>query len=432
MSSRAGNRRTGWFVPAGPGSRVTRLELLYDLVFVYAFVNLANTLSHRVTAGTLLAGGVVLALLWYCWSSFALLGNAVRADQGLIPVAGAAIMVLAFVLALTIPEAFVDRSGGLPGPVAFAVCYLAVRLITTGAYWLVPGATGRPARQIWALSAPGLAATALILAAALLPHAVARPGGAAWLRLGLWLAAVLVEYAAGFALPYARLAVTSAGHWAERHGQIVLIALGESVLSLGVGAGLGEGLTLTWPVVGTAALGVVLIALLWWSYFDTLASSVEQAMHGTRGQERITLGRDAYTYLHLPLIAGVIGTALGLKLIVGAAAAPDRSQPHTVEVAVLYVGVALYILSVAAVVFRTFRTIRYASIGTAALLAALAVPASRLPAVAALALLTAIGLSLTLVHRFVGAAARTRVREAALHEQEAVEAATNRWRGTHL
>ncbi len=428
----AGSLRFRLFVPSAPGSRVTRLELFHDLVFVFAFINLATTLSHRVTAGTLLAGALVLALLWRSWSSFANLGNAVRADHGAVPMIGVITMIFAFVLALSIPEAFLDRPGGLPGPAVFAACYLGVRVITTITYWLVPGTAARISWRIWAFLGPGLVTAALIMAAGLVPQTVADGQHATRIRLALWLAALLIEYVAGFTLPYAGLTVISAGHWAERHAQVVLIALGESLVSLGVGAGRSPQVVLTWRVVVTAGLGVVLVAMLWWLYFDTLAGSVEQAVHGIRDARRVPLVRDVYTYLHLPLIGGVIGTGLGLRLLIGVEAAAGRSQPYTVEVAVPYAGVALYLLSTAAIAWRTFGQFRYASIGTAALLAGLAGPVAGLPVLGALGLLTGICVCLTLVYRFGGTADRTRVRESALHEQQAVEAATNRWRRQHL
>src|SRR6516164_1249752 len=102
----------GRILPAAPGSRVSRLELFYDLVFVLAFLNVTTLVSANLSAHTLLAGLLVLALLWWCWVSFAALGNAVRTDQGVMPLIGAVTVVALFVLNLSLPEAFTNRPGG--------------------------------------------------------------------------------------------------------------------------------------------------------------------------------------------------------------------------------------------------------------------------------------------------------------------------------
>ncbi len=119
--------------------------------------------------------------------------------------------------------------------------------------------------------------------------------------------------------------VLSAGHWAERHALIVLVALGESIIALGLGP--KRGLPLTGPVAVAALLGVVIVATLWWAYFDTLAFALEQALHQARDPAaRLRLARTAYTFLHLPIVAGIILFALGLKDLLAEAASPDDAR----------------------------------------------------------------------------------------------------------
>lgn len=410
---------------------MTRLELFYDLIFVFAFLNVTDLVARELTVMSALSGLVVLALLWFCWTVFGALGNIVRTDHGVLPLFGFAIMAAVFVLALAIPQAFVDQPGNLSGPGVFAICYLTVRALTTIAFLFIFGGV-RPNRwQRVLVTVPPLLAAVLVGVATIAPR---------WLpaehtlqiRLGLWTAALVVEYAVGFALPYARWSVVSAGHWAERHALIVLIALGEAVISLGLGPGRFEDLALNLRVVVAAVLGIALIAALWWLHFDTLAPAVEQALHGTRGPLRIPLARDAFTYLYLLLIIGIVATALGLKLVLKEVAAPGIHPPRTPTVITLYGGVALYLLAGAAIGMRTFRRLRPSKLVAVVLICALIVPASQIAPLFALGVLVAVCIALALVQRFTSASARERIKRAERQEEEAMERALSDWRRQHL
>ncbi len=264
-----------------PGSRVTRLELFYDLIFVFAFLNVTGLVARDLAVSEVAAGVVVVALLWWCWTGFVTLGNVVRADHGVLPVLGFGIMAAVFVLAIAIPQAFVDQPDDLPGPLVFATSYLIVRALTTAGFLFVLTRAGHTAVQLAAVTVPPL------LAAVLIGLSVAAPR---WVsadvvlpaRLVLWTAALLVEYAVGLVLPYAHWSLPSAGHWAERHGLIVLVALGEVVISLGIGPGRFDLLALTTRVIAASVLGVALVAAMWWLHFDSLAAGVEQILHGVR------------------------------------------------------------------------------------------------------------------------------------------------------
>ncbi|MEV0732530.1 low temperature requirement protein A [Polymorphospora sp. NPDC050346] len=410
---------------------MTRLELFYDLIFVFAFLNVTGLVSRNLDPFGLLAGAVVLALLWWCWTGFVALGNAVRADHGILPLIGFATMAAVFVLALSMPQAFVDRPDDLSGPAVFAACYLAVRALTVGSLWYVFSATDQPRRRLWLLTLPAVVAAGLIGLAAFTPLWLDDDQLAARVRLGLWLTALAVEYGAGILLPYTQWSVVSAGHFAERHGLIVLIALGESVLGLGIGPGRFAELTLTVPVIIAGVLGIGLISALWWLQFDTLALGIEQALHGTRDRVRIPLARDVYTYLHLAIIIGIMFTALGLKVVLEVVAAPGNHRSSG-AVGTLYGGVVLFLLAGVAATLRTFRRVRRSTLVAVALIAGLAVAAVRMPVLVALGLLVAACVALALVQRLTGVTERTRIRELALHEEEASEAEISRWRGGHL
>ncbi|WFE67002.1 low temperature requirement protein A [Micromonospora sp. WMMD714] len=423
--------------PGAPGSRTTRLELFYDLVFVFAFFNVTALTSQQPTGSNLLRCLLVLGLLWWCWTGFAGLGNAVRADQGWLPVVGFLTGTATFLLALSMPGAFVDEPGGLNGPLVFAGCYFLVRASQLAVFGVL--ARGDPTRwrQWIRLALLPVAATGLLVVSASLPGRIAGDGAATALQLTLWAAALLLEYVVGVRVGGTYWTVLSAGHWAERHALMVLIALGESIIALGVGPKFVTGLPLTWPVVIAAVLGIAVASVLWWAYFDTLALALEQALHRSRDPaSRARLARDVYTYLHLPIVAGVIFFALGLKDLLVEVADPDT--PRWGEslggywILVLYGGVGLYLLSLVACGLRAVRVLRWPPVVAVLALGALAPVGARVPEVGALALLALVCVALVAVETRGQGRRRHRVRQLALQEQEAAEAEQSRWRHEHL
>ncbi|QGN48686.1 low temperature requirement protein A [Micromonospora sp. WMMC415] len=424
-------RRSRWLMPVAPGSRVTRLELFYDLIFVFAFLNVTGLVSRELTPVSVLSGTIVLALLWFCWTGFASLGNVVRADHGFLPPLGFGIMAAAFILAITIPQAFIDQPDDLPGPVVFAVSYLAVRGLTSAGFLYVLSRAGRSRRQLVVITAPAVLAALLVGLAATAPWWVPADAVLA-ARLMLWGAALLVEYSVGLFLPYARWGVASAGHWAERHALIILIALGEAVIALGLGPGRFDRLALTGPVITGSILGIALLAAMWWLHFDTLAPSVEHAMHGTRGPSRIPLARDVFTYLHLLVLVGIVMTALGLKLVLEEVAAPGVEPLPGPSAVTLYGGVGLFLLADALVAARTFRRFRRSNLVAAAALAVLVVPATLVTPLIALGVLVVFSGVVALVQRFTGADARERIKDSVRQEERVTERALSEWRCQHL
>ncbi|MGC1212117.1 MAG: low temperature requirement protein A [Micromonospora sp.] len=423
--------------PGAPGSRATRLELFYDLVFVFAFLNVTTVTATYPGVDSVVRALLVLALLWWCWSAFAGLGNVVRTDQGILPVVGFVTVAAVFLLALTLPEAFTDRSGGLPGPLVFTGAYLLVRGTQVGILGRVSRADPRLRRRWLVLAGPVLAATALLVAAGLVPQRLADGSAEALVRLAFWLAAIVVEYGVGLVLGGVGWQVMSAGHWAERHAQIILVALGETIISLGLGPQFIAGLPLTWAVVFAAACGIAVAAVLWWAYFDTLALAVEQLLHRTREpRARIALARDAYTYLHLPLIAGIIFFALGLKGLLADVAEP--STPRWGDsltrfgLLTLYGGVVLYLVSLGALALRALRIVRWVPLTAMVLIVALVPVVGPLPELVALGLLALVCVVSAGVQAATERSHRRRVREVALEEQLAAEAEQSEWRRHHL
>ncbi|SCG63572.1 low temperature requirement protein A [Micromonospora inositola] len=437
MGNGGGTRWSHVVRSGAPGTRTTRLELFYDLVFVFAFLNVTSLTESRANPVNLFRCLLVLALLWWCWTGFAVVGNLVRADQGVLPVVGFVTVAAIFLLALSMPGAFVDLPGGLNGPLVFAACYFVVRaaqLAVVG--WVVRSDPVH--RRRWPLLAalPVLAST-LLVAAGLAPQRLTDRPAAVALQLALWTAALAVEYGAGVALGGSYWLVVSAGHWAERHALIVLVALGESIIALGIGPKFISGLPLSGPVVVAAALGIAVVAALWWAYFDTLAFALEQTLHHTREPvPRARLARDVYTYLHLPMVAGIIFFALGLKGLLAEAAEPDTPSWGVplggFWITVLYGGVGLYLLSLAACGRRALRTVHWRLLVAVAVLALAAPVAGRLPELVALALLALLCLAAMVAQTISEDGRRRQIRQLALDEQIAAEVEQSQWRQRHL
>ncbi|CAN5488798.1 low temperature requirement protein A [soil metagenome] len=316
---------------------VTPLELFFDLVFVYAFTQVTALMATDVSLKGVVVGLVVLTLVWWQWVGYCWLGNLARADGGLTRYVFLIVMSTMFVLALSVPESFADRSGGLDAPVVVVVCLVVVRL----SHLLLFAAAGRgdPALlhqpAMWTPTLLG--AVALLFAGALL--------GDPW-QLPLWLSALVVDLGGTVAIGAKGWVVQSASHFSERHGLVVIIPLGESIVAIGVGV---TDLPISIPVIVASTLGILLVGMLWWVYFDVTALVGEHRLATTTDrEERAALARDAYSLLHLPLIAGIVIMALGLKkafdYIGGEEGHSWRDPQSGLAAYVLPWGVALFLL----------------------------------------------------------------------------------------
>ncbi|MFG1674922.1 low temperature requirement protein A [Micromonospora sp. NPDC049282] len=434
-----GNRsdaRWSWALrAAAPGSRTTRLELFYDLVFVFAFLSVTTLTATYLTPVNLYRFLLVLALLWWSWTGFARVGNACRADQGILPLVGFVTVAATFLLVLSAPEAFKDRAGGLSGPLVFAGCYFVIRMAQLSVFGRVDRTDPvRRRRFLLRLLVP-TTATALLVAAGVVRATLPEGRFVVGLQLTLWTLAVLVEYVVGTTVAWHWWVVLSAGHWAERHALMVLVALGESIIALGLGP--KTGLPLTGPVAVAALLGILVVAALWWAYFDTLAFALEQALHHARDKgARLRLARAVYTYLHLPMVAGTILFALGLKDLLAEVADP-ATPPWGWPVGgfwggVLFAGVCLYLLSIAGCWWLAVHEVHRALLVTVVVLAAAGPLAFRLPEVGALGVLAVLTVAGVGWETRSENDHRRRVRQLALEEQLATEAEQSRWRQRHL
>ncbi|MEW2394421.1 low temperature requirement protein A [Streptomyces sp. NPDC046862] len=328
------------------GHRVTPAELFFDLVFVYAITQVTALMAADPGPLRLLGGMVVLALLWWCWCSFAWLGNVVRADSGAMFGVLVAVMAVVLAVSLTVPKVYADAPGGLSAPLVFVLCYGAVRILHLITYWI-----SDPADQALHTT---IRRTALLSVA---PPFVLLLIGSAFSGLTeilIWLGAVLIDYLGIYVTGSSGWRVASPGHFAERHGLIVIIALGESIVAIGVGVGVYP---VTAPVLAASTAGLLVVVGLWRLYFRRLAEPAEHHLAALDGDDRTRLARDVYTFLHLPLVAGVVITALGMKKALQQVADTkdyDLSEPlHGVVAWALTGGVGVFLLAAAVILLRT-------------------------------------------------------------------------------
>ena len=390
-------------------ARVTPIELFFDLVFVFSLTQVTALMAADLTVHGLVRGLLLLALLWWCWVAYAWLGNVVRADEGIGRVAMFGAMAAMFVLAVTVPEAFDDIPGGLSGPVVVAVAYLVVRLLHLAIFWLAAGADGDSGlrRQLIRFAPSVLGSTALLLVASQLEGTA---------QTVTWAAVLVVDYVGTMLAGASGWRLRSAAHFAERHGLIVIIALGESIVAIGAGIASEP---ISWPIIVASTLGLTVAASLWWAYFDVLAIVAERALHRAEGEARARLARDAYSYLHLPMIAGIVLGALGLKKVLEYVS--DTSHHELTEalapvpLCAMYGGVALYLLAHVAFRFRIWHHVFAQRVVAAALVVALIPVAARMPALAALAVLAGVLVGLIAFESLRNADFRERVR----HEDDA-------------
>lgn len=374
--------------------RVTQFELFFDLVFVFAFTQVTALMADDPSVQGATRGLVLMALLWWSWCSYAWLCNQARADRGLLTVTVVIAMTAMFLVALAIPESFADLPGGLSAPLVLAICYAVVRLVHLVTYLVAAGSDTALVRQLLLTALPVLPATGLLITGALLG-----PPAQTW----LWGLALLVDYIGVAATGTSGWQIPSAGHFAERHGLIVIVAIGESLVALGVGVAQQP---LSGAVVAGAAMGVLAACCLWWLYFRALAERAEHALMAVSGTDRGRLGRDVYTYLHFPVATSIIFIALGLKKVVEYVADTEAHGPFDaltgVPLVALYAGTAVYVLALAAVQRRAVGTLDRRRIVVGVLLLALIPVGSAVPALAALALVAVVLTALVAVEMVSG------------------------------
>jgi low temperature requirement protein LtrA len=341
---------------------VKPLELFFDLVFVLGFTQCTALMAADPTADGIGRGLLALAILWWAWTGYAWLTSIIDPEEGAVRLAMFAATAGLIVVALCLPEAFGDRA------LTFAIAYASVRGAHLALYLLASRGDRALHHSVVTLAASTTIAVTLLVVASFLEGTA---------QAALWIVAVVLDFGgpAVFGIDGWRLVPA---HFAERHGLIIILALGESIVSLGVGAQLD----LTAGVLTAAVLGVGLAAGFWWTYFDVVALVTERRLaDAPEGAERNRLARDSYSYLHFPMVAGIVLAAFGLH---GTLAHVDEPLHGSYPYALLG-GVALYLLAHVALRWRNARTLNRQRLVLAVVLALLIPVALEVPALAALA-----------------------------------------------
>jgi low temperature requirement protein LtrA len=345
--------------------RVTPLELFFDLVFVLALTQCTALMAAEPTWTGLAKGVLVLGVLWWAWVGYAWLTSVVDPEEGAVRLVMFAAMAALLVVALCVPDAFGDTA------LLFAIAYGLVRGAHIALFLLA--SRDDPAFRQSTLGLAGGTA----LGVGLLVAAAFADG---WLQGALWVLALLLDMGEPFLFGAEGWKLVP-HHFAERHGLIIIIALGESIVAIGVGAELG----VDTGVVVAATLGIVVAAALWWLYFDVVSMLAERDLARLQGRELNERARDSYSYLHFPMVAGIVLAALGLKKTI----ADVGASLDVVIAAAMLGGIAVYLLAHVAFRYRNVHSINKHRLACAVLLLVLIPVAVQVPALVTLAVAAA-------------------------------------------
>ena len=309
--------------PSDDEYSVTPLELFFDLVFVFAFTQVTALLAEDLTGTGMLRGVALLLVVWWAWVGYSWLTNSVPVDEDVRSrIVVFAAMAAGLVMGLAIPKAFGDDG------VLFGFAYLTVTVLFILLYAVATRDRPEMNRAVLRMAPGMLAAPVLVAIAGFFEAGV--------VRAVLWTIAIILTTTAPL--------VSGTGGWhvrpkhfAERHGLIIIIALGESIVALGLSASEEPQ---TAAVVSASVFGMVVVAALWWLYFDVVALAAEKRLSMATGAERNAIARDSYSYLHALMILGIVFLALGLKKSLLDVAEPLKLIPS----AALFGGVALYLV----------------------------------------------------------------------------------------
>jgi low temperature requirement protein LtrA len=346
--------------------RVTPLELFFDLVFVLAITQCTALMSDTPTWSGLARGLLVLGVLWWSWVGYAWLTSVVDPEAGAVRIVMFAAMAGLLVTALCVPGVF-DANGML-----FAVAYGVVRAAHIALFVIASRDDPELRHSVLGLALSTAVGVGFLVAAATTDSN---------LQGALFLLALLLDMSGPLIIDPSNWRLAP-GHFAERHGLIVIIALGESIVAIGLGAGA----VVDTGVIACAMLGVALAASLWWVYFDVTSIAAERRLRAaTPGHEQGAIARDSYSYLHFPMVAGIVLVALGLKKTLA-----HVSDPLELEMATALVGgVSLYLLGLVAFRWRNVHTLSLRRLVCAVLVLGLIPLAEHIPSLATLAVLTA-------------------------------------------
>jgi len=369
------------------GERVTPLELFFDLVFVLALTQCTQLMADDPTWEGVAQAMLILAVLWWSWGGYAWLTSVINPEEGAVRLAIFAAMAAFLVVALCVPEAFGDLG------LLFAGAYGVVRLAHIALFWIASREDPDLRGSVVSLAVSSAVGVGLLAAASFLDGAA---------QGALWGLAVVLDYGGPYFFGAAGWRLV-AEHFAERFGLIVIIALGESIVAIGAGV-TGD---VTAGIVAAAVLGVTLASMMWWAYFDVVALvAVRRLAQIEDRREQNEQARDSYSYLHLPMVAGIILVALGMKKTLEHVDDPLETVPAFALIG----GLAIYLLAHVAFRYRNVHTISVRRLVLGVALFALLPLAPEISALATLAIVTAVACCLIAYETIRYAEARDRVR----------------------
>jgi low temperature requirement protein LtrA len=387
---------------------VTPLELFFDLVFVFALTQVTAFMADELSWQGILRGALVLMLLWWAWTGYAWLANVASAEERPIKLAILSGMSAMFVLALCIPEAFDDAPGGLDGPVVLAICYLLFRLMHLVMFLIISREDPRLRSQVYRFAPSVIASGAVLLVASQFEG---------WLQTALWVLALVADYIGTALGGFSGWRVPSPGHFSERHGLIVIVALGESIVAIGVGVAKEP---ISWVIIAASVLGLLLSSAMWWAYFDVSALLGEHALATEPQETRARLARNAYSFAHAPLALGIILVAFGLKEVlvyVSDSSHHSLTDPlPRVALAALVGGVVLYLLGHVVFKWLTVQTVSVVRLVAAAVLLLATPLIMGLPALAQLGVVAFVVACAMLIETVVFAESRRQIRAELSHK----------------
>lgn len=351
---------------SGPEDRAAHpLELFFDLVFVYAITQVVSVLVHDLSPAGFGKAALVFWMVWWAWSQYTWGTNGSDIDDLRERIGLLAATAVTFFMAQSVPDAFTESAAW------FALPYAGTRALSLLLFWI--GVKDDPVYRKAYLSYLPITALGLVIAG--IGGFVPMPT-----RIWVWVAAIVADLAATQFAQHGDWAL-KAGHFAERHGLIVIIALGESIIAVGVASSEAER---TAGLVIAIGLGVVLSCLLWWTYFDKWWEKGEEWLAAEPVETRGEWGRNLYSWMHYPLMAGIIALAVAVEEIV---AHPNDPLGTPVAVA-LSAGLALYLGSIVVNAYWARRVVLVARLVAVAVVGVVAFGIIALPGIAVLAIAT--------------------------------------------
>lgn len=308
----------------------TFIELFFDLVFVFAVTGVTHYAAQHLDSQGILRSVVIFWLIWWGWTQFTWALNAANTDHQGVRAITLVATGIAAVMGVAVEGAF---SPGVRPALAFAVSYIALRVVGLGMFLRVVFHDERQRSAVTLFAVASILGLLAVLAGAFLEPSV---------RLGFWLAAVLLDLGAGWFAGNREPAAVRPAHFAERHGLIVIIALGESIIVA------ASGLTIeAWRQAAVAGIAIVITCLLWWTYFGWVKALLEQRLVELDRREGALLARDVFTFGHFPLVSGIIALAIGFE-----ASLHPNDYTTAQSAAAVGVGLTLFLVATAAALWR--------------------------------------------------------------------------------